>query len=168
MFLGASMGAETTAAATGAVGVVRWDPMAMRSFCGYNMGDYFSYWLSVGKRLRNPLLMFRVNWFRKDENGKFLRPGYGENIRVLRWILDRVHGKGNAVQTPIGYLPNPESIDSLGMNLKPHALQQVLSLDREGWEKEVDDIEIFFSQFNGRLPVELKKEVTNLKNQFSA
>jgi len=112
--------------------------------------------------------MFRVNWFRKDENGKFLWPGYGENIRVLRWILDRVRGKGSAVQTPIGYLPTPQSIDSSEMNLKPHALQQVLSLDFDGWKKEVDDIEEFFSQFKDRLPVELRKEVTNLKNQLSA
>jgi phosphoenolpyruvate carboxykinase (GTP) len=167
VFLGASMGAETTAAATGAVGVVRRDPMAMRPFCGYNMGDYFAYWLSVDKRLKKPPLIFRVNWFRKDENGKFLWPGYGDNIRVLRWILDRVRGNGNAIKTPIGYLPTPDSIDTAGLNLKPSALEQVLSFDRVGWRKEVDEIEKFFSQFERRLPVELTNQVSNLKAQLS-
>ena len=167
VFLGASMGAETTAAATGAVGVVRRDPMAMRPFCGYNMGDYFSYWLSMGKRLKKPPLVFRVNWFRKDGNGKFLWPGYGENIRVLRWILDRVRDKGKVVRTPIGLLPTPDSIDTAGLSLKPNALQDVLAFDRIGWKKEVDDIEGFFHQFSERLPVELSQEVLNLKNQLS-
>jgi phosphoenolpyruvate carboxykinase (GTP) len=168
VFLGASMGAETTAAATGAVGVVRRDPMAMRPFCGYNMGDYFSHWLSIGKRIKKQPKIFRVNWFRKDENGKFLWSGYGENIRVLRWILDRVQGKGNAVRTPIGYLPSPESIDTAGMNLKPSAIQEVLSFDRSTWKKEVDDIEEFFDQFGNRLPVDLAQEVANLRNQLPA
>jgi phosphoenolpyruvate carboxykinase (GTP) len=168
VFLGASMGAETTAAATGAIGIVRRDPMAMRPFCGYNMADYFGYWLSMGKRLKKPPLVFRVNWFRKDENGKYLWPGYGENIRVLRWILDRVRGKGSAVQSPIGYLPTPESIDTSGMSLKPSALQDVLSFDRDGWKKEVDEIEKFFSQFDTRLPVELQKEVASLQSEFSS
>jgi len=168
VFLGASMGAETTAAATGTVGVVRRDPMAMLPFCGYNMGDYFAYWLTVGKRLKKPPLIFRVNWFRKDENGKFLWPGYGENIRVLKWILDRIQGKGNAVRTPIGYLPTLHSIETGGMNLKSDALQHVLSFDRDSWKKEVDEIEGFFAQFGNRLPVELQTQITNLKDQLSS
>lgn len=168
VFLGASMDAETTAAATGAIAVVRRDPMAMRPFCGYNMGDYFGYWLSMGKRLKKPPLVFRVNWFRKDENGKYLWHGYGENIRVLRWILDRVRGKGSAVQTSIGYLPTLESIDTSGMSLMPSALREVLSFDRGGWKKEVDEIEKFFSQFESRLPVELQKEVARLRGQLSS
>jgi phosphoenolpyruvate carboxykinase (GTP) len=168
VFLGASMGAETTAAATGTVGVVRRDPMAMRPFCGYNMGDYFSYWLSIGKRIQKQPKIFRVNWFRRDENGKFLWPGYGENIRVLRWILERVEGKGSAVRTPIGYLPTPESIDTAGMNLRPSAIQEVLSFDRPAWKKELSDIEVFFRQFGKRLPVELTQELINLRNQLPA
>lgn len=168
VFLGASMGAETTAAATGAIGVVRRDPMAMRPFCGYNMGDYFRYWLSIGKRLKKPPLVFRVNWFRKDETGKFLWPGYGDNVRVLRWVLDRIRGKGQAVKTPIGYLPTTDSIDTTGMVMKSSTMQEVLSFDREGWSKEVDEIDEFFDEFGSRLPVELKQEIASLKTQLSS
>ncbi len=167
VFLGASMGAETTAAATGAIGIVRRDPMAMRPFCGYNMGDYFAYWLSIGKRLKNPPMVFRVNWFRKDENGKFFWPGYGENIRVLKWILSRVQGKGEAVETPIGYLPTPVSIDTAGLNLKPSTLQRVLSFERESWIKETDEIEKFFVQFGNRIPRQMWQDIATLKHKLS-
>ena len=168
VFMGASLGAETTAAATGAVGVVRRDPMAMRPFCGYNMGDYFAYWLSVGKRLKSPPLVFRVNWFQKDRNGKFIWPGYGDNIRVLKWILERVKGKGSAVKTPIGYLPSPESIDTSGMDLKPDALNQVLTFDDGLWKKEIGEIEGFFAQFGDRLPEELRAQVSSLRKRLSS
>ncbi len=168
VFLGASMGAETTAAATGAVGVVRRDPMAMRPFCGYNMGDYFRYWLTLGKRLKKPPRVFRVNWFRKDSNGKFLWPGYGENIRVLKWILKRVQGQVEAVNSPIGLLPTPSSIETNGLNLKPSAMQEALSFDHDGWKKEIGEIDNFFSQFGNRLPAELKEEVVRLRNQLAS
>ena len=115
VFLGSGMGVETTAAATGAVGIVRRDPMAMLPFCGYNMADYFARWLSIGKRLKKPPLIFRVNWFRKDQDGKFLWPGYGENIRVLKWILERVRGTGKAAETALGYLPTPDAIEIDGL-----------------------------------------------------
>lgn len=167
VFLGASMGAETTAAATGAVGVVRRDPMAMRPFCGYNMGDYFAHWLSIGKRLKKQPAIFRVNWFRKDDRGKFLWPGYGDNIRVLKWILDRIQGKGKVVETPIGYLPTLDSIETNGLTLQPSAMQKVLSHDRDGWKKESDEIEEFFAQFGSRIPRQLQKEISTLKKKMS-
>jgi phosphoenolpyruvate carboxykinase (GTP) len=166
VFLGASMGAETTAAATGKVGIVRRDPMAMKPFCGYNMGDYFAYWLTIGKRLKNPPRIFRVNWFRKDENGKFLWPGYGENIRVLRWILDRLNGKEEAVKTLIGYLPTPSSINRTGLNVSLPTMEKVLSVDREGWKKEIREIEEFFAQFGNRIPQRILEEVSTLKHQL--
>ncbi|HEY6952786.1 MAG TPA: phosphoenolpyruvate carboxykinase (GTP) [Bacteroidota bacterium] len=167
VFLGASMGAETTAAATGAVGVVRRDPMAMRPFCGYNMADYFAYWYTMGTRLKNPPLIFRVNWFRKDKSGRYLWPGYGENIRVLKWILERINGTGKGVETPIGYLPTPDSIDTKGLSMNPATLQEVLSVDREGWKKEIDEIEVFFNQFGDRLPAGIRTEVANLRTKLS-
>ncbi|HEY4612917.1 MAG TPA: phosphoenolpyruvate carboxykinase (GTP), partial [Bacteroidota bacterium] len=155
VFMGASMGAETTAATTGTVGVVRCDPMAMLPFCGYNMGDYFSHWLAMGKRMKKPPLIFRVNWFRKDDKGKFLWPGYGENIRVLQWILERVRSKGNAVETPIGMLPTPEAIETDGIELAPKAMETMLSVDREKWVAEAEAIEVFFRKFGKHMPGEL-------------
>ncbi len=166
VFLGASMGAETTAAATGTVGVVRRDPMAMRPFCGYNMGDYFSYWLALGKRLTKPPRVFRVNWFRKNREGKYLWPGYGENIRILKWILERLQGRADAVKTPVGLLPTPVSIDTSGLNLDGSVMREVLSFDRDGWKKEIDEIDKFFDQFDSHLPAELKEEIVNLRNQL--
>lgn len=157
VYMGSSMGAETTAAATGAVGVVRRDPMAMLPFCGYNMGDYFGHWLEMGKRLKKPPLLFRVNWFRK-ENGKFLWPGYGDNIRVLKWILERVRGTGKAVETPIGYLPTDDAIDIKGMDISIDTMKKLNSVDREGWLKGGESINEFYSQFGDKLPQEIKKQ----------
>jgi phosphoenolpyruvate carboxykinase (GTP) len=168
VFMGASMGAETTAAATGTVGVVRRDPMAMLPFCGYNMGDYFGYWLSLGKRLKKPPLVFRVNWFRKDEAGRFLWPGYGDNIRVLKWILGRIYGRGEAVESPIGLLPTPDSIYISGIRLQNQTMQKVLSVDVGAWERETDEIEKFFNQFGDRIPQQMWDEVAALKNRLSA
>ncbi|MBI4427744.1 MAG: phosphoenolpyruvate carboxykinase (GTP) [Ignavibacteriales bacterium] len=166
VFMGAGMGAETTAAATGAVGVVRRDPMAMLPFCGYNMGDYFRHWLEMGGRIRKQPKIFRVNWFRKDKDGKFLWPGYGENIRVLKWILERVRGGGEAGETPIGFVPSPASLDTGGMSIAPEALKELLSIDKEGWLKGTDNIEEAFGQFGDRLPGELWEEHKNMRQRL--
>jgi phosphoenolpyruvate carboxykinase (GTP) len=158
VFLGASMASETTAAATGAVGVVRRDPMAMLPFCGYNMGDYFGHWLRVGERLAQPPLIFRVNWFRTDESGQFLWPGFGENLRVLRWVLGRVHGEIGAAETALGYLPHPADIDVTGLNVTPAALQELCAVDRDGWTEAVAGQQEFFKKFGDRLPKAMWQE----------
>lgn len=165
VYMGSSMGAETTAAATGAVGVVRRDPMAMLPFCGYNMGDYFTHWLEMGKKLKKPPLIFRVNWFRK-EGGKFLWPGYGDNIRVLKWILERVEGTGKAVESPIGYLPTPDAIDINGLDIDVETMQKLNSVDKDGWLKGSESIDEFYAKFGDRLPQELKTQQTNLADRL--
>lgn len=166
VFLGSSMGAETTAAATGAVGVVRRDPMAMLPFCGYNMGDYFGHWLDIGKKLKKPPLIFRVNWFRKDTEGKFYWPGYGDNIRVLKWILARVHGGGKAQETAIGYLPTADGIDVEGLQLKPGAMEELTSVDKAGWLNGMDETNIFYTQFGDRMPSEMWDEHSKVKQRL--
>lgn len=166
VFMGSSMGAETTAAATGKVGVVRRDPMAMLPFCGYNMADYFSHWLSMEKKLKKPPLIFRVNWFRRDENGKFLWPGYGENIRVLKWILERVRGKGAATETPIGFLPAPSALDLHDLDVSSETMKSLTAVDREGWLKGVEDIYGFFNQFGDRIPEKLLEQAALLKTRL--
>ena len=158
VFLGATMTSETTAAATGAVGVVRNDPMAMLPFCGYNMGDYFAHWLRMGERLKTPPLMFRVNWFRTSEDGRYLWPGFGENLRVLRWIIARVHGETEAVETPIGLLPRPQDIDTRGIKLSPAVLEELLAVEREGWLQAAANQREFFSKFGDRMPREIVQE----------
>ncbi len=167
VFLGASMGAETTAAATGAVGVVRRDPMAMLPFCGYNMADYFAHWLTMGRRMKNPPLIFRVNWFRKSQDGKFLWPGYGENIRVLKWILERVRGRGKAAVTSIGLLPTRDALDLNGLKLVNGAMEELISIDQEGWLAGTRSIEEFFRKFGDRLPQELWEEHRKLKDRLN-
>lgn len=168
VFMGAGMGAETTAAATGAVGVVRRDPMAMLPFCGYNMADYFRHWLEMGKRMKNQPKIFRVNWFRKDANGKFLWPGYGENIRVLKWILERVRETGKAVESPIGYLPAADALDTHGLKVSPEAVREAISFDKEGWIKGADNVDESFKQFGSRLPGELAEELKSLRKRLSS
>jgi phosphoenolpyruvate carboxykinase (GTP) len=158
VFLGATMASETTAAATGAVGVVRRDPMAMLPFCGYNMGDYFGHWLRMGARLAKPPQIFRVNWFRTSADGKYLWPGFGENLRVLRWVVARAHGEVGAVETPIGQLPRPTDIDVSGIDVSPAVLQELLAIDREGWRRASDGQREFFTQFGDRLPREIWQE----------
>jgi len=155
VFVGAGLGSETTAAATGAVGVVRRDPMAMLPFCGYNMGDYFRHWLDMGKRMKNPPRIFRVNWFLKDNSGKFLWPGYGENIRVFKWILSRLRGAGGAEETPLGFMPGPGDLDVSGLTFQQHALDQLFHVDRDGWQRAADGMEQFFQPFGERMPAEI-------------
>ena len=156
-FLGATLASETTAAATGKVGVLRRDPMAMWPFCGYNMGDYFRHWLEMGKKLTKPPAVFRVNWFRTSEEGKFLWPGFGENLRVLKWVLDRREGKGGAKDTIIGAVPTPDALDSDGL-VAPDSMETLLKVDPAEWVEAVAAQEDFFKQFGDRLPREMKQE----------
>jgi phosphoenolpyruvate carboxykinase (GTP) len=158
VLVGASVASETTAAATGKVGVVRRDPMAMKPFCGYNYGDYWAHWLSFGKRSSKLPKIFHVNWFRRDASGKFLWPGYGDNLRVLRWIIDRCAGRVDAVETPIGFLPKPSDIDLKGLDVSKSTLEQLLAVDTEQWRKEMASIGEYFGEFGDRLPAELKAE----------
>ena len=159
VYVGATLSSETTAAATGKVGVVRRDPMAMLLFCGYNMGDYFGHWLEMGKRLKSPPKIFHVNWFRKDTNGRVVWPGFGENLRVLDWILRRAEEKADAVETPIGYMPQANDIYLQGLDFAPHQLEsQLLNLDQKEWIEEVKSQDEFFDKLGDSLPAEIKKE----------
>jgi phosphoenolpyruvate carboxykinase (GTP) len=158
VFLGATLSSETTAATTGKVGVLRRDPMAMLPFAGYNMGDYFAHWLDVGHKLSTPPHIFRVNWFRTGENGKFLWPGYGDNIRVLEWVVKRCEGKGEAVDTPIGFVPTKQALDTKGLDLSEDALAQLLRVDPAEWAEAVHSQEEFFASFGSRLPHDLREE----------
>jgi len=157
-YLGATMASETTAAATGAVGVVRRDPFAMLPFCGYNMGDYFGHWLEIGRRLSNPPKVFRVNWFNRDENGKFIWPGFGENMRVLQWVIERCRGKGDAHETAIGLMPTKSAIEMGGLGLTQPQIDRLLEVDNEGWLRALRSQEEFFGGFGERLPAEMKME----------
>jgi phosphoenolpyruvate carboxykinase (GTP) len=167
-FLGATLSSETTAAATGKVGVLRRDPMAMLPFCGYNMGDYFGHWLEVGKKLKRAPLLFRVNWFRTGENGKFLWPGFGDNLRVLKWVLERCDGKGQAQETPIGLVPTVEAIDRSGTDLSDEAMATLLKVDSAEWLEAVAGQEDFLNSFGERLPKGLRDEHTELTKRVSA
>lgn len=162
-FVGSIMASETTAAAAGAVGVVRRDPMAMRPFVGYNMGDYFAHWLEMGKKIPNPPKIFHVNWFRTDDDGNFIWPGFGDNMRVLLWILDRCDGKADAVETPIGYLPRPEDIDIEGLDLTTDTIRDLLTVDRESWLADVTNIREFYAQIGDHMPKELYEELDKLE-----
>jgi phosphoenolpyruvate carboxykinase (GTP) len=166
VFMGASMASETTAAATGAVGVVRHDPMAMLPFCGYNMADYFGHWLQVGRQAAQPPKIFQVNWFRTDAQGNFLWPGFGQNVRVLKWILERVRGGGKAVETPIGWVPTPDGIELEGLNIPGQALEELLHIERGEWEQETASQRKFFEQFGARLPHEVWEEHEALRQRL--
>jgi phosphoenolpyruvate carboxykinase (GTP) len=166
VFMGASMASETTAAATGAVGVVRHDPMAMLPFCGYNMADYFGHWLEVGRSTSQPPKIFQVNWFRTDAQGNFLWPGFGQNVRVLKWILERVRGGGKAVETPVGWIPTPDGIECEGLDLPTSTLEELLQIDRADWENEVASQREFFAQFGSRLPREIQAEHEALQQRL--
>jgi phosphoenolpyruvate carboxykinase (GTP) len=166
VFTGASVSSETTAAATGAVGVVRRDPMAMLPFCGYNMGDYFGHWVRMGSLLKNPPKIFHVNWFRQNAAGKFLWPGFGENMRVLRWILARCKGSQDAVETPIGHVPAESAIDTSGLSLEPGAMKELLSVSKDEWTKEAHGIGQFFDKFGDRLPAEMSRQREALEKRL--
>lgn len=164
VFIGSTMASETTAAAAGAVGVVRRDPMAMLPFCGYNMGDYFQHWLDMGKKLGDKApKIFNVNWFRTDDEGNFVWPGFGDNMRVLNWIVDRCEGKADAQETAIGYVPRPEDIDLTDLDMDIETLKSILKVDKDVWEKEAAEIEKHYKKFGDKLPKELKAQLETLK-----
>jgi phosphoenolpyruvate carboxykinase (GTP) len=172
VFIGSIMASETTAASTGAVGVVRRDPMAMLPFCGYNMSDYFAHWLEMGKKIPNPPKIFNVNWFRLSDDGKFIWPGYGDNFRVLKWVIDRCNGKVDAKQTELGFIPNSTDINIDGINSEKgyenfdlDTLEDLLSIDKNVWANEISDITEHYKQFD-RLPPELGNQYEALKKRF--
>jgi phosphoenolpyruvate carboxykinase (GTP) len=170
VFLGSIMASETTAAAAGTVGNLRRDPFAMLPFCGYNMADYFAHWLRIGAEApdRDALpKLFYVNWFRKDADGKFLWPGYGENSRVLEWIFHRITDKADAVDTPIGALPTVDAIDTTGIDIPTEDMSELLRVDVEGWKAEVPLIREYYAQFGDRLPQALSDQADTLEKRLS-
>jgi phosphoenolpyruvate carboxykinase (GTP) len=169
VFVGATMASETTAAATGAVGVVRRDPMAMLPFCGYNMADYWAHWLEVGRGVKQPPQVFQVNWFRTNDQGQFIWPGFGENMRVLRWVRDQVLGKtnGNSRETQVGIVPTPEAIGTAELGIAPQDAEMLLAIDREDWLREAEDQAEFLAKFGDRLPPEIRKQHEALKGRLS-
>jgi phosphoenolpyruvate carboxykinase (GTP) len=166
VYMGATVASERTAAADGTVGEVRRDPMAMLPFCGYNMGDYFGHWIEMGAKLKNPPKIFHVNWFRKDEKGKFLWPGYGENLRVLEWILARSRGEGKAVKTAIGSVPAKDGLDLTGLNLPAGAIDKLLEVKPEEWSGELEGVKSFFEKFGTHLPKALWAQFNALKDRL--
>ncbi len=168
-FVGSIMASETTAAAAGAVGVVRRDPMAMRPFVGYNMGDYFAHWLNMGKVIPNAPKIFHVNWFRTDDEGNFIWPGFGDNLRVLDWILARCEDKVDAVLTPIGYVPKAEDINIEGLDdITLDTISELLSVDTESWLADIENIKEFYALIGDRVPAELYEELAALEARLKA
>ena len=168
VYVSATMASERTAAQFGTVGEVRRDPMAMLPFCGYHMGDYFEHWLNMGKRMTQPPRIFHVNWFRTDENGELLWPGYGENVRVLEWILDRCRGDAEARRTPIGYVPSPEAFDLAGLDLPRGTMERLLAVNRDDWYQETESVTAFFQQFGDRFPRALWEQHEALRLRLKA
>jgi phosphoenolpyruvate carboxykinase (GTP) len=170
VFLGSIMASETTAAQQGAVGQLRFDPMAMLPFCGYNYADYFAHWLSMEKATdpANLPKIFFVNWFRRDDDGRYLWPGFGENSRVLKWVFDRVDGTADAIDTPIGKLPTKEALDTDGLEVADADLETILSVDVEGWTAAIPQIREHYARFGDRLPAALSVEVDTLEAKLAA
>ena len=163
VFVGSIMASETTAAATGAVGVVRRDPMAMLPFCGYNMADYWEHWFEMGEKLGDKApKIFNVNWFRTDDEGNFIWPGFGDNLRVLEWIIKRCEGKADAEETPIGFVPKAEDINLEGLDFDLETLKGILQVDPSLWTSELDGIKEFYAQFGDKLPAKLREELDGL------
>lgn len=166
VFVGSTLASETTAAAAGKVGVVRRDPMAMLPFCGYNMGDYFKHWLEMGKKMSNPPKIFHVNWFRTNEDGEFIWPGFGDNFRVIEWMLKRCENKAEAKVAPIGYLPNAEDINVEGLDLSIETLKSLLTIDSESWLEDIVSIEEFYAKIGDTIPEELYEELKVLTDNL--
>jgi phosphoenolpyruvate carboxykinase (GTP) len=166
VFLGSAMSTETTAAITGQVGVVRRDPMAMIPFCGYNMADYFTHWLSMQPRLTRPPRLFRVNWFRKDADGAFLWPGYGDNIRVLKWMVERIRGGGQAREIPIGFVPSDGALDLSGLTISAAQVREALRCDAGEWLSALQDLDEFYRSFGPRLPATIARQLAETRRKF--
>lgn len=169
VFLGATISSETTAAAAGEIGKLRHDPFAMLPFCGYHMGDYFQHWLNMGQKTSSDKLpkIYYVNWFRKGENGKFLWPGFGENSRVLKWIFERTTGAGQAVETPIGRLPQKGALDISGLSISQETMQELFAVDSSSWKKEIEELDQYFKIFGHKLPQPIKGELQKLQKRLS-
>jgi len=167
VFSGSIMGSETTAAAAHAAGVLRRDPMAMLPFCGYNMGDYFSHWLKVGKKMKNAPKIFFVNWFRTNDEGKFMWPGFGENIRVIKWIIERAAGKGKAKATPIGSVPTVDGFDMTGLDVSKSDMEKLFSVNIKEWEAEIKSIDEHYKRFGATMPKELLQEYESLVAEYN-
>ena len=168
ILIGAMTRAETTAAQAGAAGVVRDDPMSMLAFCGYNMGDYFNHWFDFADKLKRKPKIFNVNWFRKDANGNYIWPGFGENFRIINWMIDRLDNKVSAVETPIGFIPNLEDINLEGLNFDKQKLRDLLYFDKEGWVKEMEEVKKFFEKFGGHFPKRLWDEFYDMQKRILA
>jgi phosphoenolpyruvate carboxykinase (GTP) len=168
VYVGATMASETTAAATGAVGQVRRDPMAMLPFCGYSMGNYFRHWLEIGPRLKNPPLIFHVNWFRKGADGKFLWPGFGENMRALKWIIDRCEGQGGGAETEIGIIPRPDDFDLEELDVTRETMRELFSIKPDEWKKELEGQSKFFKTLEPDMPERLLAEREKVAQRFGA
>ncbi len=168
VFLGSAMSTETTAAITGQVGVVRRDPMAMLPFCGYNMADYFAHWLATGPRLRRPPHIFRVNWFRRGADGRFLWPGYSENVRILKWMVERIRGTARADETPVGWVPAPGALDTGGLDVTTAQLREALRCDPGEWLAALDDLGQFFQAFGPRLPEPIAATLAQTRGRLGA
>jgi phosphoenolpyruvate carboxykinase (GTP) len=167
VFMGATMSSEKTAAATGNVGELRFDPMAMLPFCGYNMGDYFAHWVKIGKTDGAKLpRIFYVNWFRKDDDGKFLWPGFGENSRVLEWVFRRCEGKGEAVETAIGNLPTPDALNTEGLDIAAADLQDLLTVDEELYRAQLPQLKEHLAKFGDKLPAEVNTQLEALEQRL--
>ena len=166
VFLGTRTGSETTAAAAHQVGVLRRDPMAMLPFCGYNMGDYFGHWLNIGKRLKHAPKIFSINWFRTDENDKFIWPGFGENIRVMKWVIDRVDGNAGAKESALGLLPELKDFDLSGLDIPKDKVEQLFAVDPSEWTTELQDIEKYFTQFGSHMPEAIWQEYRSLAEKL--
>jgi phosphoenolpyruvate carboxykinase (GTP) len=162
------LSSETTAAATGAVGIVRRDPMAMKPFAGYNFGDYWAHWLAIGAKLKSPPPVFHVNWFRQDAAGKFLWPGFSDNLRVLRWIIERCKGVAQATDTAIGQVPRAADLDTRGLDVAPAALEELLAVSSPLWHAEFEGIGAYLAEFGERVPQALRSELKAAISRVSA
>ena len=168
VLVGLMLSSETTAAATGKTGVLRRDPMAMLPFCGYNMGDYLNHWLRVGAGLKQPPAIFNVNWFRRGPKNEFLWPGYGDNLRVLRWIIERARGEGRATETTIGFVPPAEAIDTQGLDVSAATMQELLRVDTSGWKQETHDVQEYLQSLGERVPAELSAQVRRIRQRLES
>jgi phosphoenolpyruvate carboxykinase (GTP) len=166
VFLGSAMSTETTAAITGKVGVVRRDPMAMLPFCGYNMADYFAHWLAMGPRLAKVPRIFRVNWFRRDADGRFLWPGYSENVRILKWMVQRIRGTARATETPVGAVPTLDALDLDGLAVSPAQLREALRCEASEWLPALDNLATFYGEFGARLPAPIAASLAETRRRF--